>query len=61
MGLSVGAVSATLVRAAAAGLTWAAVQGLTDEALDERLYAKLRRSETASSTAIACRQLSPKS
>ena len=41
VGLSVGAVSATLVRAAAAKLTWAAVQGLTDEALDERLYAKL--------------------
>jgi len=41
VGLSVGAVSATLVRAAAAGLTWASVQGLTDEALDERLYAKL--------------------
>ena len=41
VGLSVGAVSATLVRAAAAGLSWASVQGLTDEALDERLYAKL--------------------
>ena len=41
VGLSVGAVSATLVRAAAAGLTWEAAQGLTDEALDERLYAKL--------------------
>jgi hypothetical protein len=38
VGLSVGAVSATLVRAAAAGLSWASVQGLSDEALDERLY-----------------------
>jgi transposase len=38
VGLSVGAVSATLVRAAAAGLSWAAVQSLSDEALDQRLY-----------------------
>ena len=38
VGLSVGAVGATLVRAATAGLSWASVQGLTDEALDERLY-----------------------
>jgi len=38
VGLSVGAVGATLVRAAAAGLSWASVQGLTDETLDERLY-----------------------
>ena len=33
VGLSVGAVSATLVRAAAAGLTWAAAEQLSDEAL----------------------------
>ena len=38
MGLSVGAVGATLVRATAAGLSWASVQGLSDEVLDERLY-----------------------
>src|SRR3989454_9446076 len=38
VGLSVGAVGATLVRAAAAGLSWASVQALSDEALDERLY-----------------------
>jgi transposase len=36
--LSVGAVSATLMRAAAAGLSCVSVQGLSDEALDERLY-----------------------
>jgi len=40
VGLSVGAVSATLVRAAAAGLTWAAAEQLSDEALTERLYAR---------------------
>jgi transposase len=40
VGLSVGAVSATLVRAAAAGLTWTAVEGLSEEALTDRLYAK---------------------
>ena len=38
VGLSVGAVGATLVRAAAAGLSWASVQALSDEALDGRLY-----------------------
>src|SRR3989442_8329057 len=38
VGLSVGAVSATLVRAARAGVSWASVQALSDEALDERLY-----------------------
>jgi transposase len=38
VGLSVGAVSATLVRAAAAGLSWAAVHSLSDEALDQQLY-----------------------
>jgi len=38
VGLSVGAVAATLIRAARAGLSWASMQGLTDEALDERLY-----------------------
>src|ERR1700680_3556733 len=38
VGLSVGAVGATWVRAAAAGLSWASVQALGDEALDERLY-----------------------
>jgi transposase len=38
VGLSVGAVSATLARAGAAGLCWATVQTLSDEALDERLY-----------------------
>jgi len=48
VGLSVGAVGATLVRAAAAGLSWASVQGLSDEALDERLY---------SAKAIAARPL----
>jgi hypothetical protein len=40
VGLSVGAVSATLVRAPAAGLTWTAVEGLSEEALTDRLYAK---------------------
>jgi hypothetical protein len=34
----VGAVSATLARAAAAGLCWATVQMLSEEALEERLY-----------------------
>jgi transposase len=38
VGLSVGAVSATLMRAAAAGISWTVVQELSDEALDERLY-----------------------
>src|SRR2546422_9365618 len=38
VGLSVGAVSATLVRAAGAGVSWASVQALSEEALDERLY-----------------------
>jgi transposase len=38
VGLSVGAVSATLARATAAGLCWETVQALTDEELDERLY-----------------------
>jgi transposase len=38
VGLSVGAVSATLARAAAAGLCWETAQALSDEELDERLY-----------------------
>jgi transposase len=38
VGLSVGAVGATLVGGAAAGLSWASVQALSEEALDERLY-----------------------
>jgi len=38
VGLSSGAIGATVARAAAAGLDWAAVESLSDEALDERLY-----------------------
>jgi transposase len=37
-GVSVGAVSLALSRATAAGLTWGAVQGLDDAALEARLY-----------------------
>jgi hypothetical protein len=38
LGKSVGAIHATLTRGKAAGLDWEAVGGLSDEALDERLY-----------------------
>ena len=38
LGKSVGAISATLTRATAAGLDWEAVSALSDEALDARLY-----------------------
>ena len=38
VGLSSGAIGATVARAAAAGLDWSAVESLSDEALDERLY-----------------------
>jgi transposase len=47
VGLSVGAVSATLVRAVNAGLDWALASALADEALEKHLYggeaAELRR------------------
>ena len=38
VGVSLGAVSQTLQRASAAGLTWEAVQGIEDEELERRLY-----------------------
>ncbi len=38
LGKSVGAVHATLRRATAAGLDWEAIQALSDEALEARLY-----------------------
>jgi hypothetical protein len=36
--VSIGAVSAVIARAIAAGLDWPAVQALTDEALESKLY-----------------------
>ena len=38
VGVSLGAVSVTLKRASAAGLTWESVQGIEDEELERRLY-----------------------
>lgn len=38
LGISIGAVSGAIARAIAAGLDWAAVQALTDEALEAKLY-----------------------
>ena len=40
VGVSLGAVSLTLKRASAAGLTWEAVQGIEDEELEGRLYSQ---------------------
>jgi transposase len=40
LGISNGAVDATVLRARAAGLEWAHVQALTDEALERRLYGR---------------------
>lgn len=38
LGISIGAVSGAIARAVAAGLDWSAVQALTDEALEAKLY-----------------------
>ena len=40
LSISHGAVGATVVRAQAAGLDWAQVQALTDDALEARLYGR---------------------
>jgi transposase len=40
LGISSGAVGTTALRAQAAGLDWAQVEGLTDEALEVRLYGR---------------------
>ena len=40
LGISSGAVGSTMLRAQAAGLDWAQVQGLADDALEARLYGR---------------------
>ncbi len=40
LGVSNGTVGTTVLRARAAGLDWSQVQGLTDEALEARLYGR---------------------
>jgi hypothetical protein len=40
LGVSNGTVGTTVLRARAAGLDWSQVQGLTDEALETRLYGR---------------------
>src|SRR5207247_3351168 len=40
LGISNGAVGSTMLRAQAAGLDWAQVQGLADDALEARLYGR---------------------
>ncbi len=47
VGLNVGAIGGTLHRARAAGLdTWAAIEAVSDEALEARLYPRDRVSES---------------
>jgi hypothetical protein len=47
LGVSLGMVSNTMARAQAAGLrTWAEVEALTDEELEERLYGPVRAAAT---------------
>ena len=38
LGISPGAVASAVSRATAIGLTWEALEGLSDEALEQRLY-----------------------
>jgi hypothetical protein len=38
LGISAGAVASVIGRARGIGLTWDALEGLTDEALEQRLY-----------------------
>jgi DNA-directed RNA polymerase specialized sigma24 family protein len=54
VGLSSGAVGTTVLRARAAGLDWPQVQGLTDEALEARLYG---RPEAAGQRHGTCQRL----
>jgi len=67
LGVSVGVVSKTASRAQKAGITWAVAEGMTDVALEERMYGRPASpsddrprpelAAVASSTVISCETL----